>query len=245
MSCKTKDSLLQGYIDGELDVVHSLEVESHMEGCAECQTAYRAALSQRAALSDPSFNFQPSAAAQQRWSRAVSQETSSPSSFWRKSTGYAMAAVLIVLLPFIWLQMGPGDPLASAVVDAHIRSLQANHLEDVISTDQHTVKPWFNGKLDYSPPVTDLASQGFPLIGGRLDYMADRPVAALVYHHAKHIINVFVWPSDRSGGGLTQGETRHGYNVFHWQGKQMTWWATSDLNPTELRQFCELLKDAG
>jgi anti-sigma factor RsiW len=244
MNCAFKNRLLQGYVDGELDVVHSLEVESHMETCEECRTAYRFALDQRAALADPSFQYKPSTAALKRIDQAISREAN-PASSRRKPFGYAVAAVLAVLLPFLWLQLNPADPLPAAIVDAHIRSLQANHLEDVISTDQHTVKPWFNGKLDYSPPVTDLAQQGFPLIGGRLDYLSNRPVAALVYHRAKHIINVFVWPTDKGNTDLTQIKARNGYNVYHWQSKQMTWWATSDLNPGELRIFCELLRGDG
>lgn len=245
MSCSYKNSLLQGYIDGELDVVHSLEVEQHMESCATCRTAYRAAMDQRAALADPSFVFRPSLESQNRFDRAIAKEANTAKPSFRMPYAYALVAVLVALMPFLYLESRSGDPIVTAIVASHIRSLQADHLEDVISTDQHTVKPWFNGRLDYSPPVTDLAAQGFPLTGGRLDYIASRPVAALVYRRARHIINVFVWPTDREDTGLAQEKTQNGYNVFHWRGRQMTWWVTSDLNPKELQEFCELLRGVG
>jgi anti-sigma factor RsiW len=138
-----------------------------------------------------------------------------------------------------FLLVTPAAPdLADAVVTEHIRSLQAEHLLDVISTDQHTVKPWFNGKLDFAPPIVDLAANGFPLSGGRLDYLAGHTVAALVYHHKQHPINLFIWPnsSGRSSAPPTCVE-RAGYHLCNWSNQAMNYWAISDLNAAELSQF--------
>jgi anti-sigma factor RsiW len=133
--------------------------------------------------------------------------------------------------------------LAEQVVSSHIRSLMANHLSDVVSTDQHTVKPWFSGKLDFAPVVTNLAPQGFPLVGGRLDYLDDRTVAALVYKHRQHTINLFLWPLSDSDAN-PQILSIKGFNVVHWTQAHMNYWAVSDLNASELTEFARDLKSS-
>ena len=128
------------------------------------------------------------------------------------------------------------------VLDAHVRALLTDHLTDVLSSDHHTVKPWFAGKLDFSPTVDDLASQGYALAGGRLDYLDGRPVAALVYQHQRHIINLFSWPVPQAGDTPAAVEVRQGYNQIHWMQGGMTYWAVSDLNVDELHAFVQLVQ---
>jgi anti-sigma factor RsiW len=136
-----------------------------------------------------------------------------------------------------------GDALVVEAVNDHVRSLMAEHLFDVQSTDQHTVKPWFLGRLDFSPPVTDLAASGFPLVGGRLDYLGGRPVAALVYQRQKHTINVFIAPEPgRAASGIEEHAAR-GFHVRRWTHDDMTFWAVSDLNDAELTEFARALRD--
>jgi anti-sigma factor RsiW len=135
------------------------------------------------------------------------------------------------------------DPIAQQVVASHVRALLVDHLMDVVSSDRHTVKPWFAGKLDFAPVVVDLSAEGFPLIGGRLDYLEHRPVAAVVYQRRQHVINLFVWPSERPTDDDLQVETYHGYQVVRWNQAGATYWAISDLNASELRQFSHLVRE--
>jgi len=137
---------------------------------------------------------------------------------------------------------GAEESLEKEIVASHARSLMANHALDVASSDQHTVKPWFNGKVDFSPVVADLSAQGFTLAGGRLDYVGQRPVAALVYTHRKHYINLYVWPTDRLDA--QRGATRQGYHLLHWTHDAMAYWAVSDVNPVDLAQFRDELLQA-
>jgi len=158
----------------------------------------------------------------------------------------AIAAAILIAV-FLGVKVIPDirsqkqNLVAEEIVASHIRSLQPGHLMDIESTDQHTVKPWFDGKLDFAPPVVDLATQGFPLVGGRLDYIGRRNVAALVYQRQKHFINVFIWPEEKNSAKPPEVQTMQGYNVVSWSHNGMNFCAVSDLNSMELRQFADLL----
>ena len=163
------------------------------------------------------------------------------------STGdflYSLPIVMTAALATRYNQVSPQEQTLRDVVAGHVRSLMVNHLADVPSSDQHTVKPWFNGKLDASPPVVDPASQGFPLIGGRLDYIHNRVVGALVFKHDQHVINLFVWPVSDANDSGPASATREGFNLLHWTCSGMTFWAVSDVNPEDLKQFADLVRAA-
>jgi anti-sigma factor RsiW len=165
------------------------------------------------------------------WGRWRSQWRFTATGF---GAGVACAAALALLV------LVPSQPsLVDAVVAGHIRALQPGHLEDVPSSDQHTVKPWFDGRIDFAPPVKDLAAERFPLRGGRLDYIGGRPVAALIYQHDKHLIDLFVWPAGTGTAQPPEIAARHGYNVVHWNDGGMALWAVSDLEANLLREFAE------
>ncbi|MBO0798423.1 MAG: anti-sigma factor, partial [Blastocatellia bacterium] len=233
MSCQEKQDLLHGYLDGELDLAGSLEMEWHLRGCQACMQSYRNYQALHSEIGSGSFYFKSPANLQKRIRAVVAKEgkadkmlprfwLSSRSRWLKPIAALAILALLAVsFMPMLKIRSVsdfPHSQLAHDVLASHVRSLMADHLTDVSSSDQHTVKPWFNGRLDFSPPVKDLAEQGFPLVGGRLDYLSDRPVAALVYQRRQHYINLFVWPAtsnsgDGSGDGLEEGTaTRQGYH---------------------------------
>jgi anti-sigma factor RsiW len=153
--------------------------------------------------------------------------------------GAAVAATAVVTWTAA-LQFSGQDLVAEQVISGHARSVLTNHLTDVATSDQHTVKPWLSSKLDFSPRVTDLTTAGFPLEGGRLDYLDGRPVAALVYHRRQHVINLFVWPETNADKMLPmQTLSKNGYHLLHWSDSDMTYWAISDLDSGELKDFAD------
>jgi anti-sigma factor RsiW len=185
--------------------------------------------------------------------RAAQAEERSKGSWWFESLWVgayrwvpAVATLLIVtiggLLVMNSLRASHEQVIASAVLAGHIRSLQPGHLIDVPSSDRHTVKPWFQGKLDFSPPVPDLSELGWTLVGGRLDYLDKRPVAALVYRRRLHNINVFLWPNHGAAEDALREEDAQGYQILHWNGAETTYWVVSDLNNTELLQLAQALR---
>jgi anti-sigma factor RsiW len=154
----------------------------------------------------------------------------------------AAGVVVVLLAVSVTLNQAADNRLTEEVVSSHIRSRMADHLTDVASSDQHTVKPWFAGKVDFAPPVTDLAEHGFRLVGGRLDYLQNRPVAAEVYRRNDHVINLFVWPASKNRSTTKKLSVAKGYNVISWESSGMNYCAVSELNPVELREFADLLK---
>jgi anti-sigma factor RsiW len=170
-----------------------------------------------------------------RDSRGTSRWT--PHRWWQPAAGFGFGAAAAAALALLLMTPPRTVDLADLVVASHVRSMQAGHLLDVASNDQHNVKPWFDGRVDFAPPVKNLADRGFPLVGGRLDYLEDRNVAALVYRAGPHIINMLIWPSPRSMDMVPQPVEKGGYNIIRWQERGMNIWAVSDLNATELRDF--------
>lgn len=240
--------LIGAYMDGELDLLRNLDIEAHLRDCPVCSVAQANHQALHKALSADALYFHPTATLQKRvlkeLQRTSKAETKRRFFSWRWGAAVASVAligVIVALLVPVLRSNSKDDLLAQEVVSSHVRSLMVEHMTDVPSSDQHTVKPWFNGKLDFSPPVKDLTEEGFPLIGGRLDYLDNRPVAALVYQHRKHFINLFVWPSSEADTE-EKGSTRQGYNLIHWQKSGMTYWAASDLNRTELQEFARIVQ---
>ncbi|HEU4387664.1 MAG TPA: anti-sigma factor [Blastocatellia bacterium] len=245
MDCQNAQSWIDGYLDHELDPLRSLEIEDHLRVCSLCSERYHAHQALSENLRKESLYFKAPGELHSRIQRSVRQAAGSParrlSWSWRWAPMAAAALIVLALLPLL---RGPStqEILTQEVLSSHIRSLMPEHLTDVASSDQHTVKPWFNGRLDFSPPVTDFAKEGFPLVGGRLDYINNRAVAVLVYGRRKHFINVFVWPSASHPDGAAETITLQGYNLFHWTKAGMTYWAASDLNSSELQEFVQLVQ---
>jgi anti-sigma factor RsiW len=255
VACKSNELLLHAYSDGELDLVRSLEIEEHVKTCLPCAQELRELQTLRKGIRSANLYHRAPDELRARIiavparGRARSQDTASSFRMARRPAfeWLAVAAAILIALglgvrfmPGI-LNARQGDLFAEELVASHIRSLQPGHLMDVVSTDQHTVKPWFDGKLDFAPPVRDLADQGYPLIGGRLDYVGDRNVAALVYQMRKHYINVFIWPDDETQRRLPETFSRQGYNAACQLNGGMRLCGVSDANANDLSQFMQLL----
>ena len=241
---------LSAFIDDELDAIGSREVQRHLESCTDCAAALSRQRALSGSLRDRLQYHQAPDLLRARVMRDLRSAGERDETRWwamapRWGTLSAAAAVIVVATG-VWLgtslpRRRADDATSREAVSGHIRSLMASHLTDVASTDQHTVKPWFNGKLDFSPPVTDFAAADFPLVGGRLDYLQGHAVAALVYMHRKHVINVFVWPVESAHEGTAPAATQQGFHVIHGTHAGMAYWVVSDLNAQELAGFARMV----
>jgi len=247
--CSECRTVLPAFLDGELDVVRQVEVEDHLRTCDACSRIHQAQLALRSTLKSGELYFRAPVDLERKI-RMAAQPAERKSMLPRPRMpawiGASLAAAAVVALAiFVWPVLSrPSrtERIAQDVVSAHIRSLMPGHLTDVPSSEHHTVKPWFAGKLDFSPPVADLSAEGFQLVGGRLDYAADRPVAALVYRKGEHLINLFVWPSASKRQSPEAADARQGYNLLFWTRGQADFSAISDLNAAELKQFADLVR---
>src|SRR6266700_5825050 len=271
MNCEEAIKLMDGYLDGELDPITSQAIEQHLRDCACCDQAYKTHVSLIHAIGNATPYFKASAELRERIQSSLRDETAEhavrngvrgaqvlshkrqpePRSILLETPwnwlGLAAAIIFgaIIALNVVPLLQRPGADqfLATQLIASHVRSLMASHLTDVASSDQHTVKPWLDTKLDFAPAVVDLASDGFPLIGGRLDYLDNRPVAALIYQRRKHFINLFVWPAGPDTSKMPKAISRQGYQLLHWVDSDINYWAVSDVSEADLQAFKKVFED--
>jgi anti-sigma factor RsiW len=255
MRCELTQHYVPGYLDGELDLVRTIEMEAHLKVCPACAGELENQQALRSAFRRNSLAYAAPAGLRERIQSSLrdagkadvperTMKWLSPH-VWQWASAFALLALISVSgweLTARFRAPSSDQQIAAEVFSSHVRSLEGDHLMDVVSTDQHTVKPWFDGKLDFSPPVEDLASEGFPLVGGRLDYLEGREVAALIYQRRKHFINVFVWPSSSGSNSTARAvESRQGYNIMRWSNGGFQCWAVSDIGVAELGEFVRLI----
>ena len=253
-ACSDLRRQVDALIDGALDAEAAAAAERHLAACPECRDVFESrrqlvarvrsagerpaapeALRRRIRQAVVAQSSLPAPARQRRWPAARLP-------WWAAGAWAASAAALAASIGLLLLPMRQ-TPLTEELVGAHVRSMMAAHLIDVESSDRHTVKPWFNGRVDLSPPVPDLADQGFPLVGGRLDYIAERTAAAVVYRRRQHVINLFSWPAPGASPSAVRRSQRNGYEVLTWRRAGIAYAAVSDLNPEELEEFRRLWAD--
>jgi len=256
MNCTECELLLHPLIDGELDAVHARDVEAHVTTCAGCAEKLKTLRAMREAMAGADLKFAAPASLRNRIEAALpspSAQIIAPRRFSQPSrrtffggfaAGAALSGAIAATLVVGVFRSDQSQQVADEVVSAHIRSLQAGHLMDVETSDQHTVKPWFDGRVDVAPPVIDLTAQGFTLLGGRLDYIDGEPVASVIYQRRKHVINLFVAQRLGVKHAGAMAETIQGYNVRHWSEQGLDFWAVSDLAGDELDEFVQKISAA-
>ena len=246
MTCDEAEILLQALIDGELDAGHAREVEAHVATCAKCDALLTDYREMSKAVANAGAGYTAPLELRRRIEASLPsvQQPSRRAVLRGFALGSAVSAIAATGLVAIVLRNDDAERIQSEIVSAHLRSLQAGHLTDVVSTDQHTVKPWFNGKLDVAPPVIDLTAQGFTLIGGRLDYIDARPVGAVVYRRRQHVINLFVAQTASTERHAARITTLQGFNCRRWSERGLNFWAVSDLGADELADFGEKFEAA-
>jgi mycothiol system anti-sigma-R factor len=270
MNCEEIADLMDGYLDGELDALTSQKIEQHLRECARCEQAYEVESTMAHAISQTAPYYKAPRELRERIQSSLHQAVGATSTqnvtnaapSWverpevtRRGASFAvswnwlaLAAAIILaaiigttLLPRL-RQPGSDQFLATQLIASHVRSLMADHLTDVASSDQHTVKPWLDMKLDFAAPVVDLAKDGFPLVGGRLDYLDNHAAAALVYQRRKHFINLFIWPTTPEDTKAQPTVAHQGYHLLHWGDSDFTYWAVSDVNIGDLENFKQLFE---
>jgi anti-sigma factor RsiW len=270
MNCEEAIKLMDGYLDGELDPLTSQTIEQHLRDCRNCDLAYKTHGSLIRAIGNATPYYKAPAELRERIQSSLREEIAerltrndardaqplfrrrqpelrtillgTPWNWLGLAAAIIFAAIITLNLVPRLQRPGADQFLATQLIASHVRSLMANHLTDVASSDQHTVKPWLDAKLDFAPAVIDLSSEGFPLVGGRLDYLDNRPVAALVYQRHKHFINLFVWPAASDSAKTTKAITHQGYQLLHWADPDFNYWAVSDVTDSELQTFKQLFE---
>jgi anti-sigma factor RsiW len=270
MTCDEAIKLMDGYLDGELDPIANQTIEQHLRECQKCDQAYRTHSALIRSIGKATPYYKAPSGLRERIQASLREEIAERplESVWRDMRSrlqskqserravlfgtqwnWLALAAAIVLAAIIAFNLAPrlqrpgaDQLLATQLIASHVRSLMANHLTDVASSDQHTVKPWLDAKLDFAPVVADLSSDGFPLVGGRLDYLENRPVAALVYQRRKHFINLFVWPAESGSASADKRITRQGYQLLHWVDSDFNYWAVSDVSDNDLQAFKQVFE---
>jgi mycothiol system anti-sigma-R factor len=265
MNCEEAIKLMDGYLDGELDPMTSQRIEEHLRECHKCEQAYEADTALAHAIGRAAPYYKAPTELRERIQSSLrdaigvrAARSAARENHALLSSPRAEGRLVLSEIPWNWLALAAAIALAAIIaasflpplrpptsdqflatqlIASHVRSLMADHLTDVASSDQHTVKPWLDTKLDFAPPVVDLSNEGFPLIGGRLDYLDNRPVAALVYGRRKHFINLFVWPAASNESKAPKTITREGYQLLHWADPDFNYWAVSDVNVNDLQTF--------
>lgn len=253
MKCETTANLIHAYLDNELDLATALDFEAHLQACEPCRLQLQTLKQLQSTIKQAAPYYQAPAALRISLQQSLNATGNEHNRFrrrfsaifkpWQASQWVTALAMLLLAfnLTLLFKQPAAVNQLSEEIVSSHVRSLMTDHLTDVASTDQHTVKPWFNGKLDFSPPIIDLDREGFPLVGGRLDYVDARPVAALIYRRRQHLINVFIWPENQKDTHAEYSDSHNGYNLISLKSHGMNYWVVSDLNLKELMALKNLL----
>jgi len=248
MTCREAEPLLHARLDNELDMAGSASIDLHLADCRVCAAQYAALHSLHEEIAASDLSYAPGAALERRLAGEFLQEKKASPQFW--SGGWLSAAVLAaaamgliaLLISIPALRTGGGaDAIAAEILDSHLRALQAVHQVDVPSSDQHTVKPWFQGKTDFSPPVPDLSKDDFVLVGGRLEVIRQQPAAAIVYRRRQHVIDLYVSPSPGPDSRIELHDLG-GYHLLQWTQNNMSYWAVSDVDAADLRTFADLIR---
>jgi anti-sigma factor RsiW len=243
-ACPDKAMLIHGLLDGELDAVNAAACEAHLKTCEDCNAEYQRLAALREALAAPGVAHRAPERLRANIEAMIASEAAPRPQPRRagRTTGYAATGALGALMAaglavFVVLPQMTDNGLERQLVASHVRSLLANHLTDVATSDQHVIRPWLNGKVDVAPPVPELAAEGFPLVGGRLDYIDGRVAPAIVYRRRAHTVNLFVWPDDRRAFNGTKTVRRDGYTVVEWSAGGLRYAAVSDIDSGDLQHF--------